>query len=392
MAVPATAKPKGYLRPHPVPERLFERVTPDFFYLGELEGEECHWTNKKINGVLFIQCRHSGYIHVLPCNVNVMTGKAAAKWCAQTWMGCWDVPSEILTDSGSAYMSKWWRTLCVRLRIHHLRCEVHQHRALPAERARKNIIDMLRKEIASDTDVDWLEISFALLRRYHNTELYHGYSPNQLVFGGNKCWWNLPYDHPRECKDAAAFFDEIQAGEKEAKRLVQKFQAHWLSIANQGRKEPQVLKKGDRVWLRKSETTQDGDSKLLLLWEGPFEIVSRVRENSFKVRVDVNCELEASRDRLKPEISSPKGRVKPLFWTSKWLSERRIEGCNYEVERLVDHSKDADCNWRFLVKYKGLPESQNTWEPPSSFVHGYTTGSETTCELILRSRFYLLTV
>ena len=47
VAVPATAKPKGYLRPHPVPERLFDRLTSDFFYLGELEGEECHWTKKK---------------------------------------------------------------------------------------------------------------------------------------------------------------------------------------------------------------------------------------------------------------------------------------------------------------------------------------------------------
>ena len=141
---------------------------------------------------------------------------------------------------------------------------------------------MLRKKLASDKDVDWLEILFALLRRYHNTELYYGYSPNQLVFSRNKCWWNLPYDHPRERKDASAFFDEIQAGEEEAKRLVEKFQADWLSIANQGRKEPQDLERGDRVWLRKSETTQEGDSKLLPLWEGPFEIVSRVTENSFR--------------------------------------------------------------------------------------------------------------
>ena len=168
--------------------------------------------------------------------------------------------------------------------------------------------------------------------------------------------------------------DKIQAGEKEAKRLVEKYQADWLSIANEGRKELQDLEKGDRVWLRKSETTQDGDSKLLHPWQRTFEIVSRVGENSYKVRVDVNRELEVSRDRLKPEILSPKGRVKPLFWTSKWLSERRIEGGNYEVERLVDHSKDAEGNWRFLVMDKGFPESKNTWEPPSSFVNGYTTG------------------
>ena len=51
---------------------------------------------------------------------------------------------------------------------------------------------MLRKELASDKDVDCLEIPFVLLGRYHNTELYHGYSPNQLVLGRTKCKWNLP--------------------------------------------------------------------------------------------------------------------------------------------------------------------------------------------------------
>ena len=74
------------------------------------------------------------------------------------------------------------------------------------------------------------------------------------------------------------------------------------------------------------QNTQDGDSKLLPLWEGPFEIVSGIRENCFKVRVDVNGELEVSGGRLKPEIPSPKGRVQPLLWTSKCLSKRRIEG------------------------------------------------------------------
>ena len=39
---------------------------------------------------------------------------------------------------------------------------------------------MLCKELARNKDVDWLDIPFAPLRRYHNTELYHGYSPSQL--------------------------------------------------------------------------------------------------------------------------------------------------------------------------------------------------------------------
>ena len=37
------------------------------------------------------------------------------------------------------------------------------------------------------------------------------------------------------------FFDDIQAGDEEVKRVVEKFQADWLSTANLGRKEPQDL-------------------------------------------------------------------------------------------------------------------------------------------------------
>ena len=82
---------------------------------------------------------------------------------------------------------------------------------------------MLRKELASDKDVDWLEILFALLRGYHNTELYHGYSPNQLVFGGNKCWWNLPYNHPQECKDASAFWTRFRLVKRRPSVLLRNF-------------------------------------------------------------------------------------------------------------------------------------------------------------------------
>ena len=89
-----------------------------------------------------------------------MTGKAAAKWCAQTWMGGWDVPSEVITDSGKEYTSEWWRELCARLGIHHLRCEIHSHRALPSETDGRSLINVLRKELAIEKDFHWLEIIF----------------------------------------------------------------------------------------------------------------------------------------------------------------------------------------------------------------------------------------
>ena len=104
---PPRAKTHGHPKPHRILRRLLNRVTSDFFYLGELADEECHWTNKKVNGVLLIQCCHSDAIQVLRCIIGSMTGKAAVKWCAQTWMGGWDVPSEVITEPVKEYTSEW---------------------------------------------------------------------------------------------------------------------------------------------------------------------------------------------------------------------------------------------------------------------------------------------
>ena len=234
ISTPRSAKKHGHLKPHPIPERLFNRVTTFFFYVGELDDEECRWTNKKVNGVLLIQCRYSGYIQVLPRNIEPMNGRAAAKWCAQTWMGDWDVPSEVITDSGKEYTSEWWRQLCTRIRIYHLRCKIHSHRTLPGEGAGRPHINMLRKEPASEKDFHWLQIPFALLRSYHNTPLHHGRSPNEIVLKGKRFWWNMPLNNPQPCKDVSLIMDEIQRAEKTVSKLVDKYQTDWLWVQNKG--------------------------------------------------------------------------------------------------------------------------------------------------------------
>ena len=249
VSTPTSANKHGHLKPNPVPERVFNRVTSDFFSLGELDEEECYWTNQKVNGVLLFQCRHSGYIEVLPCSIESMTCKAAAKWCSQTCMGGRDVPSEVITDSGKEYTSQWWRELCTRLGIHHLRCEIHSHRALPGKTAGCSLINLLRKELASERDFHWLEILFAWQRRYHITPLYHGVSRNEIVFVQKKCWWNMPLNNPRPCKDALLIRDKIQRTEKTVPKLIDKHQADWLQVQNQGQKNPHNFEVDDRFWL-----------------------------------------------------------------------------------------------------------------------------------------------
>ena len=90
--------------------------------------------------------------------------------------------------------------------------------------------------------------------------------------------------------------------------------------------------------------------------------------------MDVSREIDVSGDRLKREIPSPKDRVKPLFWTSKFLSDRVIEGGKYELKRILEARRDGKGEWEFLCQWRGFDSSHNNWEPLHSFVHGYTKG------------------
>ena len=85
-------------------------MTADVFEFGQIQ-EKCPYTRKPIDGVLFIQDLHSGYIQVLPCNTKHLTSVMAAKWIASQWMRNWDVFSEILTGSGKEFIGTWWENM-----------------------------------------------------------------------------------------------------------------------------------------------------------------------------------------------------------------------------------------------------------------------------------------
>ena len=101
-------------------------------------------------------------------------------------MSNWDVPSEILTASGKEFIRTGWESMCALLGVHHLRARVYDHRALPAERAGRILINILRTFLATEKDYNWLETIYSVLRIYHRTKNYTGLSPNELVFGWEK--------------------------------------------------------------------------------------------------------------------------------------------------------------------------------------------------------------
>ena len=288
-------------------------MTADVFKLGQIQ-EEFLYTRKPIDGVLLIQDHHSGYIQVLPCNTKHLTSEMAAKWTASQWMSNWDVPSEILTDSGKEFIGTWWENMCALLGVHHLRARVYDHRALPAERVGRILINILRKFLATQKDYNWLETIYCVFRRYHRTKNYTGLSPNEFVFGREKMDPGPVMYHRRQCYDASQWFEKIK--ELDSKRIEAKVesQADWLKFENQARTQGKPFEKGQQVWLRKSDETLKDNNKLLPLWEGPFQVKSQLGETTFNIEIEPGRHQEVHRYRLKAKVPCPKGNYKPLYW------------------------------------------------------------------------------
>ena len=156
-------------------------------------------------------------------------------------------------------------------------------------------------------------------------------------------------NNPRPCKDASLFLDEIHTAEKTVSKLIDKHQADWLWVQNQGRKNPHNFEVDDRVWLHKSETTLDGDDKLLPLWEGPFAVTARLGENRWRMHVDVNREIEVSGDRLKREIPSPKGELILFFGPGNFYRIRPSKGGSTNSREIRGHNVTKKANGSFCV-------------------------------------------
>ena len=145
-----------------------------------------------------------------------------------------------------------------------------------------------------------------------------------------------------------------------------------MKFKNLARLQGKPFEKGQQVWLRKSDETLKDDNKLLLLWEGPFQVKSQLSETTFHIEIEPGRHQEVHRDRWKAQVTCPKGNYKPLHWISKYLSDRKMATGSFELQKTLDYVKNARNKWYFLCRWKGFRPEDDKSEQASSFIHGYT--------------------
>ncbi|KAL6167032.1 hypothetical protein ACJQWK_06483 [Exserohilum turcicum] len=130
--------------------------------------------------------------------------------------------------------------------------------------------------------------------------------------------------------------------------------------ANKQRIEGLTFKKGDKVFLsRQNLKTKRPCKKLDNLRVGPFEILEEVGKVNYKLKLPQSM-------RIHPVFH--KKLLEPAPPDAELATDIELEDDEYEVEKIIDLQKFRG-QWKYLVKWKGWPESHNTWEPEGNLTN-----------------------
>jgi hypothetical protein len=292
----------------PIPDRFFSSVCLDVFSMPTVE-----WQGQKFDAFLMCVDRHSGWMVARPTLHLGLTGEKAAHLLLDNAWGEVGIPSIITTDLGAQFVGAWWRCICSRLGIRVAYSQAHHHQANGrAEVAGRVVQDVLRKLLV-DRDQNWVEALPRALRILHDmvnpvTKL----APYEIVFGRERALAGLPLGQKKECLDADSYHEKMKDIDENVARLLNEEHAKVADRVNANRSESDAFQVGDWVWYIRPRSITG--PKLQTWWLGPYKVMLRVGERSYRLRTPQGEELDAYQNQLKPCFWTQPGELKARLY------------------------------------------------------------------------------
>jgi hypothetical protein len=170
------------------------------------------------------------------------------------------------------------------------------------------------------------------------------------------------------------FVEGLQSALQDAKTNIHAAQMRQKAYADKKRREHQ-FQVGEQVLLavRQQQLPPGISSKLSVKYSGPFLISAAVGKNAFKLdlpaTVNIHPVFHVSQlkryladDTLHPEQTAT--QPGPVYADKK--------GAVFEVESILGkrlRSRGTTRSWEYLVKWRGYPAWESTWEPFSHVSH-----------------------
>lgn len=343
---------QGEIQPIAPPTEPWEEVTMDF--ITDLPESRDPVTEARFNGIMVVVDRLTKYAHFLPYRKDYDAPKVA-NLVLDRVIRLHGLPKRFITDRDKLFTSNFWKTITAKTGIKHVMSTAfHPQTDGQTERLNQNIETYLRHYV-DYRQTNWCQLlPVAQLALNNVKSSTTGISP----FFANHGRW--PYLHreslPGMNADAGIYWTLVmQETFRECQRRIldinDKMRRYSKNIPG-----PQ-LKRGDKTYVRaKNFATKRASKKLDSKYVGPFMVEEQVSPVNYRIALPMD-----TRKHQVFHVSQLKkaDATTPL---QKRIHHETLEEDEFEVERILKHQGSGK-SIRYLIKWKGYPNSENTWEP-----------------------------
>lgn len=345
---------KEPLHPTEVPEHPFETVTTDLITdLPESDGYD---------SILMICDPVSKTMVAEPCNKTI-DADGTAEALVRRVFAIHGISKKIISDRGPNFASKVMRAILKSMGVRSaLSTAYHPQTDGQSERFNQEIETFLRAYCGRNQN-SWAKmLPFAEIA--HNNRIHSATkkTPFETLYGRPPTWPST-FHTTTNVPKAEERLKAINHAQEEAIAALKIAKEAMKAQHDKYGQEAPTLLEGDLVWLEgKNLKTNYPTAKIAPKRFGPFKITDVIGSGAYRL-----------------ELPS-KWRIHPVFHASlltpyKETAEHGpnfarpppdiIEGEEqYEVEEIVNHKRvGRGKQWQYFVKWKGYPDSDNTWEP-----------------------------
>jgi hypothetical protein len=293
---------------------------------------------------------------LIPCTTEIDSLETANAYISHVYKR-YGLPEDVITDRGTQFTSEFFKQLGKLLNIN-LRRSTAYHPQTDGETERKNQeIDACLRIICTNNPEDWAEklpiIEFALNNRENSVTKQ---TPFYLMNGVEPI--SIPIPYPKTNLPAVEEWITLrQEARDEANAAHELARMH---MASRITRDFTPFEKGDKVWIDTKNIRFEGSQKFKPKKTGPFEITDVLDKLTYRIKLPKTWKIHNVFHATLLSRYSETTAHGPNFPRPppEILNEEEV----YEIERIVNHRKRYG-NIQYLVKWKGYPDSDNSWEP-----------------------------
>ena len=348
----------GFLKPLPIPERIWKEVSIDFVDKLEPSGG--------CQSIVVITDRLSK--GVLMDGLPDLEAETVAKWFIKNYYPHHFLPDAIVSDRGTQFTGRLWAKICETLNItRRLSAAFSPETDGSTERMNQTMEHYLR-QFCNYSQTDWLELlPMAMLAISGREAASTGVSPFFLSHGWNpepvRILDEFAVDRIRRSPEGTAngILEKMKIGREWAQLSMALAQERQEKQANKTRQQAPSYRVGDKVWLSLENMTTDRPMRKLDAKYAKYEVIEVIGSHNYRLDTPSGCHNVFPSRLLRPVATDPLPGQVPL--NPQPPGELIDDVLEYEVEFIQDQKRARGRGnpQQYLVKWKGYDKP--TWEP-----------------------------